>query len=256
MECFITIITFINSLDNFVNNCIKPNEYRISSFSINPGKQEVKRITNIVKHPLKTSLYQIKTNLGYSVKATPYHSVFVYDGEKVITKKGNEITSDDYLLIPKRLPRTDKDYFIDLSKDLNINFVYANLEKNSLDKIPDESYIDLNLEEWNKLKKIRMNLGITRKKIGKLINIFYAILEQWELKIDNVMPRYKLFKEYLKILNVKEKNVEFRLFVPLDKIKVLLTLKLPVAFIVPPRMFCPRIVPKSEYTPTDAFIHF
>jgi len=207
-------------IDNFVNNCIKPNEYRISSFSINPGKQEVKRITNIVKHPLKTSLYQIKTNLGYSVKATPYHSVFVYDGEKVITKKSNEITSDDYLLIPKRLPRTDKDYFIDLSKDLNINFVYANLEKNSLDKIPDESYIDLNLEEWNKLKKIRMNLGITRKKMGKLINIFYAILEQWELKIDNVMPRYKLFKEYLKILNVKEKNVEFRLFVPLDKINL------------------------------------
>lgn len=205
-------------IGNFVDSCIKPGDYQISSFSINPGRHEVKKIANIVKHPLKTSLYEIKTNLGYNVKVTPYHSVFVYDGRRVITKKSNEITLNDYLLIPRRLPRTDKDYSIDLSKDLNLDFVYVNLERNALDKIPDEAYIDLTLEEWNKLKKLRMNSGITRKKMGKLLNIYYTILEQWELKIDNVMPKYGLFRKYLKTLNIKEEHIKFKLFVPLNKI--------------------------------------
>ncbi|MBS3135162.1 DNA gyrase subunit B, partial [Candidatus Woesearchaeota archaeon] len=45
-----------NYIGNFVNDCITPQEYKISSFSINPGKHQVKKITNIVKHPLKTNL--------------------------------------------------------------------------------------------------------------------------------------------------------------------------------------------------------
>ena len=202
-----------NYIGDFVNNCIKPKEYGISSFSLNPGKHEIKKINNIVKHPLKTNLYEIKTNLGYNVKVTPYHSVFVYDGKKVITKKSNEITQNDYLLIPKKLPRTDKNYIVDLSEDLNLDFVYAKLGKDKLKKIPDDSYINLDLKEWNKLKRIRMNFKIGRKKMGKSLNIYHTILEQWELKIDNVMPKYKLFKEYLNRINVKEKDVNFNLFI-------------------------------------------
>jgi len=207
-----------NYIGNFVDNCLRPKEYSVSSFSINPGKHQVRKINNIVKHPLKTSLYEIKTNLGYNVKMTPYHSVFVYDGKNVVTKNSNEITSDDYLVIPRQLPRTDKDYFVDLSKDLNSDFVYGMLDKNDTDKISGDSYVGLTLEEWNKLKKIRMNLKISRKKLGRLLNIYYTILEQWELKIDNVMPKYSLFKKYLKIINVKEEDVGFKLFVPLNKI--------------------------------------
>jgi len=205
-------------IGNFVDNCLKPNDYSVSSFSINPGRHQVKKINNIVKHPLKTSLYEIKTNLGYNVKVTPYHSVFVYDGKNVTTKNSNEITSDDYLVIPKRLPRTDRNYIVDLSKNLNLDFVYCRLDKSDLDKIPDESYADLALGEWDKLKKIRTNSKISRKKLGNLLNIYHTILEQWELKIDNVMPKYDLFNKYLKILGVKEKEINFKLFVPTNKL--------------------------------------
>ena len=209
-----------NYIGNFVDNCIKPEEYQVSSFSINPGKHQIKKIANIVKHPLKTDLYEIKTNLGYNVKATSYHSVFVYDGKEVITKKSDEITTDDYLLIPKKLPRTDKDYVIDLSKDIETNNIYASMKKNVLKKIPDESYIDLSLDEWNRLKKIRMAFGISRKKMSELLNIYFTIIEQWELKIGNVMPKYELFRKYIKILNIKEGDIEFKLFVPINEINL------------------------------------
>ena len=209
-----------NYIGNFVNDCITPQEYKISSFSINPGKHQVKKITNIVKHPLKTNLYEIKTNLGYSVKATSYHSVFVYDGSNIVTKKSNEITTNDYVLIPKKLPRTDRDYSVDLSKDVEAKNVYASLKKSILKKIPDESYVDLRLDEWNKLKKIRMASGISRKKMSELLNIYFTIIEQWETKIDNVMPKYDLFRKYIKILNVNERDIEFKLFVPINEINL------------------------------------
>ena len=207
-------------IGNFVNDCITPQEYKISSFSINPGKHQVKKITNIVKHPLKTNLYEIKTNLGYSVKATSYHSVFVYDGSNIVTKRSNEITTKDYVLIPKKLPRTDRDYVVDLSKDVETKNVYASLKKSILKKIPDESYVDLSLDEWNKLKKIRMASGISRKKMSELLNIYFTIVEQWETKIDNVMPKYDLFRKYIKILNVNERDIEFKLFVPINEINL------------------------------------
>ena len=115
-------------IGNFVDNCIRPKDYSVSSFSINPGEHKVKPIVNIVKHPLKTSLYKIITNLGYNITVTPYHSVFTYKDGKVETKKGNEINEDDYVLLPKQLPRTDKEYKINLQKYIRNNNVYVHLE--------------------------------------------------------------------------------------------------------------------------------
>ncbi|HLC37345.1 MAG TPA: DNA gyrase subunit B [Candidatus Nanoarchaeia archaeon] len=208
-----------NYIGNFVDNCIKPNEYQISSFSINLGKHKVKTISNVVKHPLKTSLYEIKTNLGYSVKVTPYHSVFVHDGKEVITKPSNKVTKEDYVLIPKRLPRTDREYEIDLTEEVkDKDFIYAKLKKRDVKDVPNESYVDLTSKEWAKLKAIRIDKKIPRKKIGRLLGVYYTVLEQWELKIDNVMPKYALFRKYIKILNVHERGIKFNLFVPIDKI--------------------------------------
>lgn len=208
-------------IGEFVDNCVVPNEHKISSFSINPGEHKVKKISNVVKHPLKTNLYKIKTYLGYNVKVTPYHSVFIYDGRKVVTKPGNKITKKDYILIPKKLPRIDKDKILDLRKDIkdsNVDYVYGKINKEFIEKIPSNSYVDLTLNEWKKLKNIRMNKKITRKDMGKSLNLYHTILQQWEWKNDNVMPLYKLFKKYIRILKVEERDVKFNLRIPINKI--------------------------------------
>ncbi len=206
-------------IGDFVDNCIKPSEFSISSFSINPGEHKIKKISNIVKHPLKTSLYKIKTNLGYNVTITPYHSIFTYSNKKVTVKSGKDITTKDYVLIPKKLPRVDKDIIIDLINNIDKKNVYGSIDKEKLNSIHNEAYIELSLKQWKMLKEIRMKRGITRKKMGKFLGIFYLVLEQWEFKHDNVMPQYKLFKKYLKIIGINENRLKFKVHIPLNRLK-------------------------------------
>ena len=204
-------------ISNFVDKCLYPRKNKISSFSINPGKHVVKPIANTVKHHLRTSLYKIKTNLGYNVTVTPYHSIFTYSNGKVDIKSGRDITKEDYVLIPKQLPRRNKNLSFYLTNHVEISRIYGVIEKGKLSKIPDEAYIDLNLKQWKKLNSMRKNKGITSKQLEKAIGLYRMGLEQWEFKYDNVMPQYKLFKKYLKILNVSENRLKFNVHIRLDK---------------------------------------
>ena len=76
------------------------------------------------------------------------------------------------------------------------------------------------MSTWNKLKNKRMESGITRKEMGKFLDIYYTILEQWEFKNDNVMPQYRLFKKYLEILKVNENSLKFSLHVPINLVDI------------------------------------
>ena len=206
-------------IGDFVENILNPKKFKISSFSIDSGKHKIKKITNIVKHPLRTKLYNIKTYLGYNVNVTPYHSVFVYNNGKIFPKETKDITSDDYILIPKSLPRTDKEMNIDLrdlAKDYDIR---VNLQRNEIKKIPPESYVNLSIEEWVKLKELRKSKKISRKKLGKLLRIYPTVLQQWEFKKDNVMPKYGLFKKYLSLIGYDIKKLNFNVNVPLKYVR-------------------------------------
>lgn len=206
-----------NYMGDFVDNCIKPDNFSISSFSMNPGEHKVKKIANVIKHPLKTALYKIRTSLGYNVTVTPYHSVFTYSNDKVDVKSGKNITKEDYILMPKQLPRTDKDIEIDLTNYVDKDRVYGITKRERISSIPNEAYIDLDLKQWRKLKNLRVKKGITGRQMEKLIGLYFMGLEQWEFKYDNVMPQYKLFKKYLKILDFPENKLKFNVNVPLNK---------------------------------------
>ena len=205
-------------IGEFVDNCVYPKNYKIGSFSINPGEQKVKNIVNVVKHPLKTSLYKIKTHLGYEVIVTPYHSVFVYNENGVDTKETKDITTNDYVLLPRNLPRNDNDVVIDLKDLAKKYYIYVSLAKNELGNIPDESFVDLSMDEWSKIRELRKS-KMSRKKLGNLLGIYPAILQQWEYKIDNVMPKYGLFKKYISAVDYDIEKIKFNLLVLLSSIK-------------------------------------
>ncbi len=202
-------------IGDFVDNCIHAEKYKVSSLSVNPGMHNVKNVTDIVKHPLRTSLYKIKTHLGYNVTVTPYHSVFVYTNGEIDTKETKNITTNDYILLPRSLPRNDKNIVIDL-KDLAKEYdIYAEFNKDELEKIPEDSYVNLDISEWKKLMEEREKRQFSRKRVGDLIGIYDKILQQWEYKIDNVMPKYGIFKKYLDIIGCDIKKIEFKFLVPL-----------------------------------------
>ncbi|MDP1695152.1 MAG: LAGLIDADG family homing endonuclease [Candidatus Woesearchaeota archaeon] len=205
-------------IGDFVEQCHQPSDFKISSLAVATGEQKVKKVINLVKHPLKTSLYKLKTHLGYEVKITPYHSVFVYNKGKIITKATKDITKEDYVLMPRSLPRTDKEIVIDLKEFAPQEHMYAAFKKGELDNIPDDAYVDIPLIQWKKLKKARSEVQLSRKDMGKSLGIYHTILQQWEDKNDNVMPRWSLLKNYLRRIERSIQNITYNLLVPLSVI--------------------------------------
>ena len=51
--------------------------------------------------------------------------------------------------------------------------------------------------------------------MGQRLNIYDKIVQQWEQKIDNVMPRYDQLVKYLKQIDVNPGNLNYQIYVPL-----------------------------------------
>ncbi len=203
-------------MGEFVEEGHQPSDFKISSLSLATSEQKIKKVNNLVRHPLRTSLYKLKTYLGYEVKITPYHSVFVYSKGKITTKATKDITDNDYVVIPKSLPRTDKKINISLHDIAPKEFMYAAFERGELNTIPDDSYVNIPLVQWKKLKETRMKAQISRKNMGRSLGIYHTIVQQWEEKNDNVMPRWNLLKKYLQMIETRIQNIAHSLLVPLS----------------------------------------
>jgi DNA gyrase subunit B len=185
-------------------------------------KSEMKNIVDFVVHPRRTPIYQIKTYPGYSIKVTAFHSVYVYEDGEIKTKRGDKIKSGDYLVFIKSLPRNDKDYIIDL-KEMILNQhrhddIRVKINFSSRLNIPTSAWCDVPLNMWEDFKKRRELLGFSRVKLASRLNIYPTVLEQWENKIDNVMPRWGDFKNYLSALNIENLNTSINIHLPISKI--------------------------------------
>jgi len=209
---------FYTDVKSFVKNCENTFNYQVMTYSENPGRMQLKDIYQTIVHPLRTALYKIKTYCGYFIKVTSCHSVYVYRNGKVILEKGNRVKQGDYLIFPKNFPRMDKEVEIDLSKVLyRYDNISVKVNKGVLKIIPKNAYCDLSLSTWKKLQRIRERKKISRKKMGECLNIYDKIIQQWEQKIDNVMPRYSQLVGYLSQLDVKLDQLNYSLFIPVKE---------------------------------------
>jgi DNA gyrase subunit B len=77
-------------------------------FGLKDHEVRFRRIKSVIRHPLDEKLYQVKTCYGRSVKVTASHSVFVYENEQVVLKRGDELRLNDRVVAPRRirLPET------------------------------------------------------------------------------------------------------------------------------------------------------
>ncbi|MDI6591839.1 MAG: ATP-binding protein, partial [Patescibacteria group bacterium] len=213
---------FLTKVGKFIENCDDTTKYQVLAYNPKSKKRELKEIYQTIKHPLRTPLYEIKTYCGYPIKVTSCHCIYIYKNGEVLLKKGSEVKKGDLLIFPKSFPCQEKEYVLDL-KDVILNSDFENISikipRKDVKKIPTMAWCELNFQSWEKLQKQRELGGISRRKLGESIGIYDRIIQQWEQKIDNVMPRYYQFENYLNELNTNINTLEYNVYIPLNEWK-------------------------------------
>jgi DNA gyrase subunit B len=211
---------FLTEARTFIENCSDTRRYKVLTYNSKNKKRELKEIYQTIRHPLRTLLYEIKTYCGYPIKVTACHSVYVFENGKIRTKKGEEIKEGDILVFPKSLPRQAKDYSLDLKNViLNSNFdnISIKIPKQEAERIPMLAWCQLNQDSWTKLQRERELAGISRRAMGEMIGVYDKVIQQWEQKIDNVMPRFHQFKDYLDHLEIDFNTLKYNTYIPLNE---------------------------------------
>ena len=211
---------FLTEVGKFIKNCDDTTQYQVLTYNSRTQKRELKEIYQTIKHPLRTPLYEIKTYCGYPIKVTSCHSIYAFENGKVITKKGNEIKKGDLLIFTKTFPHQIKEYILDL-KDLILNSDFENISikipGDYIKKVPAIAWCELNRSSWNRLQKQRELVGISRRALGNLIGIYDKVIQQWEQKIDNVMPKFHQFENYLNQLEIDRSALNYNIYIPIKE---------------------------------------
>jgi DNA gyrase subunit B len=210
---------FLTEVGDFIEkNCENTHDYQTSTCRLISKEQALQDIKTTIRHPLRTDLYHIKTHYGYPIKVTSCHSIFVWEGDRVVTKKGSEIKKGDYVITPKQLQRQDKKIIFNVvdtalqSKEGEKIFVRtAEWQPSNKKRV----FIELPQRTWRTLQTKRETVGISRRAMGETLGIYDKIIQQWEQKIDNVMPRYSDFENYTDHLQQDTQIKETRFRIPL-----------------------------------------
>ncbi|MEK7537267.1 MAG: ATP-binding protein [Patescibacteria group bacterium] len=197
--------------DFIEKECEDTKNYQVFSCDLKNKTFSLRDIEKTIRHPIRNKLYEITTRYGYKIKATADHSVFIHRDGEFITVPTSQLKIGDKLISPSSLPCLDEDIKIDLRKLVRdtseAERISIKMPFNKVDEIPINSWVDIDYKDWKSLQSIRQNLGLSRTQIGASLNLYPTVLQQWESKIDNVMPRYALLRQYLSELKLKSKSV-------------------------------------------------
>jgi len=215
---------FFAQVGKFIDNCLDPDQYHIMSFDQETGKLEWRAIHQLIRHPRRTDIYRIKTYCGYEVKTTSCHSTYVWENSQAVAKESCKIKPGDQLIFPKRLPRNDQEIEIDLVKVLfdretQKDNITVRLKKDQVAEIHDEAWVDLEPAIWQKLNKRRGSLKISRHKMAESVGVYKTVIQQWEQKADNVMPRYGKLKSYLSQIGTGLDDLDCHIYLPFKRWK-------------------------------------
>ena len=193
------------------NQCQDTERYQVFACDLDKKTFSLRDIEKTIRHPLRGSLYEIKTRYGYKMKITACHNVFIHRYGNFITVPTTELKVGDKIIFPASMPQLNQKIKIDISPLLKHSEETKNIQikvlASKMKSIPSDAWIDFSPKYWQTLQLRRQEKGISRKRLGAAIGVYTTVLEQWELKIDNVMPRYKIFKKYLSGLDLEEKKV-------------------------------------------------
>ncbi|MEX2090570.1 MAG: LAGLIDADG family homing endonuclease, partial [Candidatus Paceibacterota bacterium] len=202
--------------------CDDTGKFMVMSCDLREKSFALRDINKTIRHPLRTKLYEIKTRYGYKIKTTAHHSIFVYRKGDFITAKTSDLKKGDKVICPVAMPRLDRQITFNLAEYARglpvANKIQVKVPIKTTVNIPDEAWVDMTRDEWQGIQLKREQLGVSRLNAASQIGTYDKIIQQWEQKIDNVMPKYGLFKRYLEFLKINPEAVAHNAyaFVPLN----------------------------------------
>ena len=210
--------------DFIEKECEDTKSYEIFAYDFANKKFSLRPVEKTIRHPLRTSLYEITTHHGFKIKVTEHHSLFVCRNGEFVTIATDKLHPGDRVVLPIQLPRVDQDIVVDTVPSLQElpekERVEVQVPFADASTIPMGAWIDLPTETWTQLKSQRMALGISRFSMAHSINIGKTVIQQWEEKIDNVMPRVENFIKYLDKVGENLQNIigQLQIYLPFGKI--------------------------------------
>jgi len=213
--------------DFIEKECDSTEDYQVFACDLDKKSFSLRNIEKTIRHSVRNEIYEITTRHGYKVKITSDHNIFLYRNGQFVTVPTKKLQVGDSLIAPSAMPRLDKEIGFNLIEYIrntdhtNDISVKVPLPFFAAADIPDNAWIDLSSEVWRKIQDLREKAGVSRRIMGEKIGVYYTVMQQWEGKIDNVMPRYELFKNYFSTLQTEYKSLIQKgdVFVPLDSWK-------------------------------------
>ena len=213
-------------IGNFVEKeCEDTDRYQVLACDLDNKTFSLRNINKTIRHPIRNKLFEITSRYGYKIKATANHSVFIYKDGEFVTVPTSEIKVGDKIITPINMPRFDKDIIFDLKPHFKssqeVSKIRVKIPISYVHNIPDDAWVDIALDQWKRVQLMRQNLKVSRVAMGSQLGIYSTVLQQWESKIDNVMPRYDLLKKYFNHLNVDAKPIleSASIFIPPSSMK-------------------------------------
>jgi len=202
--------------------CDDTGRYQILACDLENKTFSLRNIEKTIRHPLRKQLFEIKTRHGYKIKITGDHSIFVHRDGDFITIPTSKIKMGDQLIAPAQLLCLGKPIVFNLAEHMKCSgwakHIKIKIPAVVVGQIPDDAWVDLAFDEWRKIQTARETMGVSRYLMAANLGVYETVVQQWETKIDNVMPRYELFKKYLSRIHIQSLEVlkKASLLIPLS----------------------------------------
>lgn len=216
--------TELVKIGDFIDDCVEgrkdPDRYQVVSFDPATYTTRFRPLKAVIRHPHEEPMYKIVTRYNRTIKVTSSHSVFVYEGEQVKLKKGNEVRPDDILVASRNLPRPAKNITkIDLLKTFcqagETSALYVQgedvrriakervLARVSQPSQWSEPRIELHPEAWQQLAAQRQAAGVTLTRVAESCKVKHGgTIGNWERGLKR--PILSHFLTYLEEIGWEE----------------------------------------------------
>lgn len=199
-----------NFKENFIDTeIIKPfDEIEILSFSVENKEIRFQPINFVSKRDVD-EIFHIKTHYGYEIKVTGLHPIYVFDGliKEISLKFAKDVSQNDFILLPKKLPYIYKNlgydliemlckYYSEIINKFRIrpikkhwkeykNIIYSHISSNNKYEFVRKNYLPL--IEYIKLEKylnVRRDELVLMSGSSGSLNSLVAVI-----KVDNDWAR-------------------------------------------------------------------
>ncbi|MGL5061865.1 MAG: toprim domain-containing protein, partial [Microcoleus sp.] len=218
------------TIGGFIDDCVEgrraADRYQVMSFDQNTRETRFRPLKAVIRHKHEEAMYQLKTRYNRSIKVTSSHSVFVFENNEVILKKGSEVKPGDLLVASRRLPRPavsptrvdllETFYNSELTKSLylqgeDVRQVASQRVLAKVDRPEQwcEPRVEIDAENWQKLIAKRQAIGISQQEVAASVGVRQAItVSQWERGISR--PILSHFMNYLEAIDSSD-NVVYQM---------------------------------------------